>query len=290
MRMRGTAPHEDLGTLTDMAREPLLAHKLRHVRPAQPLHFPAEEPWEEHLGQSPRHYRLGMVLHTLLVRLCGEAHSVGADVFVYWNASDNRFVRAPDACIKFGLPAAVLREERSWKTWELGVPELAVEILSLSDTQEKWTLDEKRESYDAMGVREFVCFDVDAPEGRRLRVWDRVEGDFVERVVEGDRTPSVTLSLGLGKAVDWIVAPEGIYPATLRILVDGELAPSPDEERAAAAREKEAALRALADAKEQVALSATQIAALSVERDAAQEAARLAEERIAELEAKLRER
>jgi hypothetical protein len=43
-----------------------------------------------------------------------------------------------------------------------------------------------------------VRFDCDASEGARLRVWDRVEGDLVERVVEGDRTPCTVLG-GVGE-------------------------------------------------------------------------------------------
>jgi hypothetical protein len=32
-------------------------------------------------------------------------------------------------------------------------------------------------AYHELGVKELVRFDADAPEGARLRVWDRVDGD-----------------------------------------------------------------------------------------------------------------
>lgn len=225
-----------------MASSPNPAAKLAHVRPVQPLHFPEAEPEEEHLGQHPRHEDLCMWLKLFLRALCGDEHGVAADMFVYWiaTANDDAARRAPDAAVKLGLPQATIREHGSWKTWELGVPELTVEVLSLSDTREKWTLAEKREAYAAMGVNEFVCFDVDAPaeprgsEHGRLRVWDRVDGDFVERVVEGDRTPCVTLSVALGAEIEWTVGPAGPYPVALRLLRDGALVPTPEEALAAA--------------------------------------------------------
>lgn len=228
-----------------MASSPNPATKLAHVRPVRPLHFPASEPEEEHLGQHPRHEDLCMFLKLLLRSLCGEANAVSADMFVYWNATvnDDRGRRAPDAAVKLGLPQAEMFEHGSWKTWELGVPELTVEILSLSDTRERWTLTEKREAYEAMGVDELVCFDLDAAEGSRIRVWDRVEGDFVERVVDGERTPCITLSEALGRTIEWTVAPAERWPTALRLLEDGTLVPLPSEQ-ADAARAREAAARA----------------------------------------------
>jgi 5,10-methylenetetrahydrofolate reductase len=88
------------------------------------------------------------------------------------------------------------------------VPELCVEIVSPSD-HEKETLEEKLERFHAMGVSEVVAFDPDAPPGRRVRAWDLVSGDLVERVVEGDETPCTTLGL-------WFV----VAPAVLNDLTD----------------------------------------------------------------------
>ncbi len=234
-----------------MASVPSSRGKLTYVRPVRPFHFPESEPEEEHLGQHPRHWDLCVALVNVLRAVCGEANAVSADMFVYWMATvnDDRGRRAPDAAVKLGLLQSELVKHGSWKTWEFGVPELVVEVLSLSDTRERWTLTEKREAYEAMGVQEFVCFDVDAPEGARIRVWDRVEGDFVERVVEAERTPCITLSEAFGCVFEWIVAPAERWPVALRLLQDGVLVPLPSEvaeaalAREAAAKASEAAVK-----------------------------------------------
>ncbi|MFO0669438.1 MAG: Uma2 family endonuclease [Polyangiaceae bacterium] len=275
-----------------MASSPNPATKLAHVRPVRPLHFPESEPEEEHLGQHPRHEDLCMFLKLILRSLCGEAHAVSADMFVYWNATlnDDRGRRAPDAAVKLGLPQAKMFEHGSWKTWELGVPELTVEILSLSDTRERWTLAEKREAYEAMGVREFVCFDVDAPEGSRIRVWDRVEGDFVERVVESERTPCLTLSEAFGCTLEWTVASGERWPAALRLLQDGALVLLPSE-IAEAARASEATAKASeAAAKASEADARANEAAAKASEAAAKASEAAARARIAELEALLARR
>ena len=130
----------------------------------------------------------------------------------------------------------------SWKSWERGVPELAVEILSPSDTPEPWELPEKIVRYHELGVREVVCFDVDAPAGARLRVWDLIEGDMVERVVENERTPCLTLGFENGAGYELVIAaaPSEKLPAALRIAHDGELIPLDSEAYARAAQERDA--------------------------------------------------
>ncbi|MBK6465169.1 MAG: Uma2 family endonuclease [Myxococcales bacterium] len=116
------------------------------------------------MGQSHRHLRLCEVLYQLLCGvLPGEHAAVGADQFVYFDPQDPRRKCAPDAFVKLGVPAQAIT---SWKTWERGAPDLCVEILSPSDTEEKQTLPEKLERFGAMGVLEVVVFDADAPVGR----------------------------------------------------------------------------------------------------------------------------
>ncbi|MGO9709634.1 MAG: Uma2 family endonuclease [Polyangiaceae bacterium] len=124
---------------------------------------------------------------------------------------------------------------RTWKTWEQGgVPELAVEIASPSDDEgPDW--DRTLARYHELGVKELVRFDPTSLDGQRLRVWDRVNEDLVERVIAGDRTPC--LSLGL----NWVVCPVQTEPAGLR-LVDDDGRPLPVPEEAAEAR-----VRALED-------------------------------------------
>jgi hypothetical protein len=85
----------------------------------------------------------------------------------------------------------------TWKAWEKGAPDVAFEILSPRDTPERWTFREKLKRYRALGVRELIVANLDAPAGKRLRAWDRIDDDLVERRVTHDRTPCVTLGVHL---------------------------------------------------------------------------------------------
>ncbi|MCK6586355.1 MAG: hypothetical protein L6Q76_02110 [Polyangiaceae bacterium] len=141
--------------------------------------------------------------------------------------------------------------------------------MSESDASDR-AVDEKVRRYHEMGVRELVRFDPDAPADERIRTWDRVQGDLVERVVEGDRTPCSTLGLW------WVVVPGVGYPAALRLARDAEgrdlvLTPQESAERAreAETRAREAETRA---------------------REAETRAREAAEQKVAELEAKLAQR
>jgi Uma2 family endonuclease len=186
------------------------AESLRHRRPVQPLLFPSREPENERVPESKRHLVLRTALYQVLSLELRGAHSVGSEQFIYWNARDPRRCCSPDAFVKLGV-----RDElfETWKTWERGVPELVVEIASRSD-REPLTWQEKLERFHELGAREVVRFDADAPAGERVRVWDRIDDDLVERIVEGDRTPCVTLGLF------WVVAPvDGVDPG-LRLARD----------------------------------------------------------------------
>ena len=61
---------------------------------------------------------------------------------------------------------------------------------------------------------ELVRFDPDGASGTRIRVWDRVEGDLVERVVENDVTPCRALDLW------WQVRDALGFPFALRLSED----------------------------------------------------------------------
>ncbi len=231
---------------------PLRQEDVTYVRAIRPLHFPDSDPeWE--MSESHRHKRLCELLYQVLAAVVpGEHASIGADQFVYFDPLDPRKKCAPDGFVKLGVPGESIR---SWKTWQKGAPELCVEIVSPSDTDEKLTLPEKLERFAAMGVLEVVTFDADAKVGERIRAWESVKGDLVERVVQSERTYSVVL----GK---WfVVAPylaEGRpalqrLDAALRLADDAEgraLVPTYDErERAAAegARARADDAKALAD-------------------------------------------
>jgi hypothetical protein len=55
------------------------------------------------------------------------------------------------------------------------------------------TWEEKIARYHELGVKELVRFDPEAPAGGRVRAWDRVREDLVERQIGADRTPCLTL-------------------------------------------------------------------------------------------------
>jgi len=203
---------------------------VRHRRPLQPIHFPddAEVP------EGKLHLTLRTFLYQLLKFALGAEHSVGSEQFVYWNARDPRRCLSPDAFVRLGVPDSPFG---SWKTWERGgVPDLAVEIISPSEGDASgW--DEKLARYHEAGVSELVRFDPEAPEGARLRVWDRVEGDLVEREVDTDTTPCLTLNLA------WVVRPIPDAAVALRLAdPSGALVLTALESAEARVRELEAEL------------------------------------------------
>ena len=170
------------------------------------------------MGESTRHSCLCTLLRLILRHDLGDGHSVGSDQFVYFDASNAGKKCAPDAFVKLGVPHSMFD---SWKVWEHGAPELAVEILSPSGSPEKLSWKENVARYQAIGVRELVAFDVEAEGGVRLRAWDRIENDLVEREITGDKTPCLTLAL------HWVivpaVAPSGqALEAALRLARDPE--------------------------------------------------------------------
>jgi len=176
------------------------------------------------MPESPVHLILRTFLYDLLRYFLGEEHSVGSEQFVYWVPTDPRRCLSPDLFVKLG---ARERYVPSWKCWERGAPDLAVEIVSPSDSTAA-TWETKLQRYEELGVTELLRFDREAPEGERLAAWDRIDGDFVPRVVSADTTPC--LSLGL----TWVVCPVDVASVGLRLADrDGRLLPSRlEDERA----------------------------------------------------------
>jgi hypothetical protein len=223
----------------------------RHKRQAVPIHFPSEAT----VPETKRHLELRTLLYAILTRSFADAAHIGSEQFVYFVASDPKRCVAPDAFVRLGGPDEGFD---SWKTWERGAPELCIEIASTSDAR-GWS--SKLEAYHALGVSELVLFDADAPPGSQIRVWDRIDGDLVERVVDQDRASCRTLD------ATWVVRGHGPYPFALRLEAKtGELYPTHAE---AEARAREAETRA---------------------REAETRAREAAERRIAELEDELARR
>ncbi|WP_437840569.1 Uma2 family endonuclease [Sorangium sp. So ce1153] len=210
------------------------ARRLRHVRAPSPLHFPEEAV----VPETKRHLEIRTLLY-LVLKTFAERAAIGSDQFVYWSASDPSRCLAPDAFVRLGTPDTPFG---SWKIWERGAPELAVEIMSEHDAAPQ-TWDEKLAKYHELGVLELVAFDPDAAPGERLRVWDRIEGDLVERVVEEERSPCTVLEL------HWVVVPAAGHPAALRLArtPDGADLVLTPEEAARRSAEAEKAARATAE-------------------------------------------
>jgi Uma2 family endonuclease len=192
-----------------------------YVRPPQPLHFPSFEDPEEAVSEGKRHLLLRTTLFLLLEDVFTARGAIGSDQFVYWNPLDPRKCLSPDVFVKLGVPNGIFD---NWKVWERGAPDLAVEIVSKSDRPEdEWS--QKLGRYAASGIGEVVRFD---PETAAFSVWDRVEGDLVERSAE-DPALFECSSLGLW----WVVVPSADGP-TLRLANDKEgkdILPTPAEDR-----------------------------------------------------------
>lgn len=202
---------------------------LEDPRTAPPLQFSATRAeWDEvEMGQTKRHYLLCDALYRTLSRVSGDEHSVGIDNYVYFDASDDRRCVCPDGFVKLHVKEHELIEV--WKVWEKGAPELAIEIVSPSDKREYLSMGEKLRRYQAVGVKELVAYDAEAPRGSRLRAWDRIDERLVERRVEDERTPCIVLS-SLGRRVEWTLGPTPeVSLDALRIVVDGEVVPTPAE-------------------------------------------------------------
>jgi Uma2 family endonuclease len=194
----------------------------RYVRAPRPIHFPVEL----QVPESKRHLEQRTLLYAFLKHAFGREHSIGCDQFVYWDPTDPRACLAPDAFVRLGEPDS---QFKSWKVWERGAPEVAVEVQSDSDEGETW--ETKLRKYPKLGVRELVAFD---PERSVLRVWDFVENDLVERQLSSKSTESRVLP-GF-----WVV-----LDGTLRLSRDASgqhLFPTPAEAEAQA-RKAEAEMR-----------------------------------------------
>ncbi len=205
---------------------------VRYLRAPVPVHFPEEE----RVPETKRHLEQRTALWQIMKLAFSEQAAIGCDQFVYWDPTDPRQCLAPDAFIRLGVPDD---QFPVWKVWERGAPDVAVEILSRHDQRDR-NLDEKLEKYRRMGVRELVFFDSEG-ETPALRVWESVEGDLVERAVDGPLAPSRCLN------ATWVVVPDDETGSLLRLSRDAEgkdLFPTPAE-LAKLEREK----RALAEAR-----------------------------------------
>jgi len=148
------------------------APQRRYLRAPVPVHFPESES----VPETGVHLRLRTALWSMIRAALGERAMVGSDQFLYWDPTDPRQCIAPDVLVWLGAPD---RPFPSWKVWERGAPHLAVEIVSESDARDRpWQ--RKLAAYHRAGVLELARFDAEDAQSP-LRLWDRLEGDLVER-------------------------------------------------------------------------------------------------------------
>src|SRR6478735_9416139 len=203
--------------------------------------------------ESTRHFRLRTLLFQFLKHAFEEVAMIGSDQFVYWEPSNPRACLAPDAFVRFGTPN---QDFDSWKAWERGVPQVAVEIISDSDSSEaSWEV--KFERYQRLGA---------SAQSQHLGgYWLPVE------------TPNGDLSLRLSRDEQGLLlfpTPEEYQLEQRRIEAEGRRSAEQALAREAEARRLEAEAHRL------------ETEAHRLETEARREA----ERRIAELEAELRRR
>ncbi|HYJ09964.1 MAG TPA: Uma2 family endonuclease [Polyangiaceae bacterium] len=158
--------------------------RLKYLRAPQALHFPEHE----QVPETKWHLELKTLVYQFLKLAFADQALIGCDQFVYFDAANPRVCLAPAAFVRLGGPDEMFG---SWKVWERGAPHLAVEIISDFDARDRnW--DAKLASYRQLGVRELVRFDPEAEQGK-LRIWDRLDDDLVERELTGAPTPSSVL-------------------------------------------------------------------------------------------------
>jgi hypothetical protein len=185
---------------------------------------------EAEVPESKRHLELRTILYLLLKSALSDRAVLGSDQFIYWDPSDPRQCLAPDALVQLGKPD---EDFETWKVWQRGAPDVAVEIVSRSDAPEPdW--EEKLAKYRKIGLKELVRFD-HRPGRDGLRIWDNIEGDLVERDM---RDPNARRSVMT--PYFWHVT-EGLV---LRLAEDAEgsrLVPTLDERAASEAQRADAA-------------------------------------------------
>jgi Uma2 family endonuclease len=216
-----------------------LVSRSRYLERPQPLVFPVSEK----VPETQLHLDLRTLLYLLLSDYLGETHSVGSDQFVYWDASDPKRCLAPDVYVKCSPSTEPVR---AWKVWERGAPDVAVEIISDSDSSVKdWA--HKLSQYQALGVNELVRLDLLTREQPELRIWNRVDGVLTERVVEGTTAPSLLLNLY------WTLAPVPLPFGSHRMPIALRIAEASDPSKlvptAREARQAETLARQAAEAR-----------------------------------------
>ena len=255
------------------------SERLRYLEEVTPVVFPESA----QVPETQLHFELRTILYQLLSDHFGPIITVGSDQFVYFDAAEPKQCLAPDVFVRRAPRGAPIR---SWKVWERGAPEIAVEIVSDDDrSSDVW--EGKLTRYKQMGVVELVRFDPEAPQPS-LRIWHRVDGALVEREARISGAPSSVLDFS------WLLAPADDFELALRIAVRRGEALQLVPTRAEARRAEAEGRKAEAEARQAEAEGRkAEAEARKVEADARKveaEARKAAEARVRELEAELARR
>jgi Uma2 family endonuclease len=142
---------------------------------AEPAQIPWDYPAEDDVAETLLHLLIRTMLMTLARKYLasqGRRALVGSDQFVYWERSNPHRAIAPDLYVVLGEDPN--RSVRVWKTWQDGVPDLVVEVVSI-DRQKDYVMAPLR--YEEVGVDELIVFDPHRGPGRiRWQVYRRGEG------------------------------------------------------------------------------------------------------------------
>lgn len=196
------------------------ALRIPAASPPSHLVFPEEKPFEECVTETKRHFEARTMLYLVLKKayeMAAKRHregkrrqvAIGCDQFVYYDATDPKKCFSPDVFVKVN---SNVRDFPTWKVWELGTPDLVVEVMSDHDrSSDVWR--RKLERYKAGGVREVVRFDATSEDP--IAVWDRVGDLFVERKRVGSALFECK-TLGLY----WLAIPDPTYGPLLRLAKD----------------------------------------------------------------------
>ena len=184
-----------------------MSGELGYVRAPVPVNFPETE----QVPETKQHFRLRTLLYEFLALAFADRATIGSDQFMYWDPTDPKACLAPDAFVRLGEPDHLFR---SWKVWERGAPQLAIEVISDSDERDRdW--EAKLQRYRRVGVLELIRFDPEAADPARiLQIWDAIEGDLAERELTGSAAPSRVLP---GR---WLIVPDPALGPTLRLSQD----------------------------------------------------------------------
>ena len=125
---------------------------------------------------------------------------VTGNIMFYYEEGVLEEVISPDVMIVFGVNN---ERRRVFKLWEEKVPDVIIEIASHSTFKKDRT--DKKELYEALGVREYFIFNPEFPKTLPSLIAYRLKGDEFEQLkVEKNRVKSEVLNFELVDKGDWL--------------------------------------------------------------------------------------